>query len=110
MALTMVESPDSTIISDMRRGSDNGREHLLVQRGDRVQPGSIVGVEHVADEAAVDDGPEDVDGVAAAEEAVHSPIVAVFVCCHRSLILQSYTALVRQPLVYLRARAPLCVR
>ena len=85
-------------------------ERLPFQRGDGVQPGGVVGVEDVSDEAAVDDGPEDVDGVAAAEEAVHSPIVAVFVCCHRSLILLSYTALVRQPLVYLRARAPLRVR
>ena len=46
-------------------------ERLPFQSGDGVQPGGVVGVEDVSDEAAVDDGPEDVDGVAPAQEAVH---------------------------------------
>ena len=49
-------------------------ERLPFQRGDGVQPGGVVGVEDVSDEAAVDDGPEDVDGVAPAQEAVHLPV------------------------------------
>ena len=59
-------------VSDISVLADsNGGDRLPLQHGDGVQPGDVVGVEDVSEEAAVDGGPEDVDCVAPAKDAVH---------------------------------------
>ena len=70
-------SPDSGAVSAVRHGCDDDRERLLVVGGGQVLRGGVVGVEYEATEAAIDGSPEDGDGVAVVEEAVHFSVAAV---------------------------------